>query len=94
MNLGCQNQHQLFCQEAASSLCEKCMACGADGLRHCGMLNGQSVTQCVDMMVSVCDAYDGVFNRELSRTCLERIDTLSCSQLRQEGKPDVCNRLF
>lgn len=91
---GCTNKHQSFCELAASNLCEKCQACGQEGFRQCGMRNHQDVAQCVEMYVAVCSAYDGIYNQELSQSCLERIETLECNQLLQSGKPEVCNRLF
>ncbi|MFA5624011.1 MAG: hypothetical protein WC966_02990 [Bradymonadales bacterium] len=90
----CNNEQQAFCNTAAKALCEKCAACQPDGLRHCGMMDKQNQEGCEKQYIDVCRASDDVFNVELSRTCLDRIERTNCEQIRKEGKPDVCNRLF
>lgn len=92
--LSCANEHQGFCKSAAQELCAKCASCSPDGMRHCGMMDKQDLSACARDYVAVCKATDDVFNFELSRTCLDRIERTNCAQIRKEGKPDVCNRLF
>ncbi|MCL2326802.1 MAG: hypothetical protein FWC40_09965 [Proteobacteria bacterium] len=91
---GCENEHVRFCQQAAASLCTQCASCGADGFRHCGLLKAKTEADCVQVVVGVCSVYNDHFNRELGRTCLERIDQLTCPKIQKEGKPEMCNRLF
>ena len=92
--MACQNEHMQFCTIATEKICERCADCGSDGLRQCGLLKAKTVRECQDTLLEVCISYDGVYNRELSRTCLDRIERTNCAQMRKEGKPDICNRLF
>ena len=92
--MACQNEHKQFCTTATEKICERCAACGPDGLRQCGLLKAHTARECADTLGAVCESYDGVYNRELSRTCLDRIERTNCTQMRKEGKPDICNRLF
>ena len=90
---GCQNPQNRFCKEAVSELCSRCESCGND-FKPCGLTQTSDRAECESTLMGVCAAYDAEFKHELSRTCLEQLNHLTCDQLRSNGKPDTCNRLF
>ncbi|MBR4985450.1 MAG: hypothetical protein IKY83_06915 [Proteobacteria bacterium] len=90
---GCEDAQKRFCREAAESLCGRCASCGND-FTACGLKRTASTSECVDTLKHVCSAYDSLYNKEAGRACLTGLATLSCEQLKTEGKPEICTRLF
>ena len=89
----CQDPHKKFCHQAVNTLCTKCEQCGGD-YKMCGLNKTTSKADCITTLSNVCSAYDGVFKQEVSSTCLMQLNQISCEQLRDSGKPEMCTRLF
>ncbi|MBQ9242696.1 MAG: hypothetical protein IJ165_05650 [Proteobacteria bacterium] len=90
---GCDDAQKRFCREAAESLCDRCASCGGD-FTACGLKHASNKTECVDTLKHVCSAYDSLYNKEAGRACLQGLSSLNCEQLKTEGKPEICTRLF
>lgn len=90
---GCEDSQKRFCREAAETLCDRCASCGND-FTACGLKRTSSTAECVETLKHVCSAYDSLYNMEAGRSCLQGLNSLSCDQLKSEGKPEICTRLF
>ena len=90
---GCQNPQKQFCDRAVETLCAKCEQCGGD-YKSCGLSRITNKAECISTLSNVCSAYDGVFKKEVSQTCLEQLYQINCEQLKSSGKPEMCTRLF
>ena len=88
----CQNEQKQFCTDATAALCDRCQSCG--DFKACGLNRANSKQECVDALMGVCASYDSYYSSEIARTCLHGLNTLTCEQLRADGKPEVCTRLF
>lgn len=88
----CTNAQKTFCTEASTKMCTICEQCGS--FPSCGLPRVSNRAECIEILENVCSAYDGVYSRELARTCMSSLDDLSCDQLKNSGRPDVCTRLF
>lgn len=90
----CNNPHRDFCTQASEQLCGKCEQCGGD-YTMCGLLRTNDKAQCIAELQEICAAYDHVYTRETASICLEQIAGLrSCEQFKQNGKPEICSKLF
>ena len=90
---GCQDEQKQFCIQASTKLCDRCQSCGGD-FHACGLNRIHSREECVQVLQTVCAAYDSLYSKEVSRTCLHELDQISCEKLKAEGKPETCTRLF
>lgn len=89
---GCQDEQKRFCIQASTSLCDRCQSCG--DYKACGLTRAQSRDECIQTLQNVCSAYDSLYSKEVSHTCLQALEHLTCEQLKSEGKPETCTRLF
>lgn len=95
--VACSNEHARFCEETTVALCEQCWQCGANdeqASQLCGLEITTDKAGCAVILERACAADDAGYNTESARTCQERVQRLGCETLREQGKPDVCGRLF
>ncbi len=90
---GCQSSHTQFCQNASTKLCDMCHSCGND-YAPCGMVRSTSREECISVVSDVCLSNDRLYTRDVVANCLSGLDRLTCEQLRSEGKPEACARIF
>ena len=92
MLAGCQDSQKHFCVQTSTSLCDRCQSCG--DFKACGLTRTTSKDECISILQNVCASYDSLYSNEVARTCLQSINSLTCDQLKANGKPEVCTRLF
>ncbi len=86
----CHNEHAQFCTQVSQQLCTKCVSCGADGLKKCGLAEAKDTASCQETLFNICEAYESDYNSEVARNCLNGINQSSCDA----PKPEACSRLF
>ncbi len=95
--MGCSNELERFCEKSTTDVCHMCYECAPDddsASALCGLLTTTNEEGCRVVLHRVCASDDVPYNGESAKSCQKRIEKLSCDQLKKEGKPEVCGRLF